>query len=141
MIDTPNPDAREGLLPTASTVLSRRSLLRAGAVTGGGLVAVAVAACVPAAGQPSWTFPHPARLRPRHRRRPRLSNPAEHASHQPAASQSPSASASAAPVDHDAAALAVVKRFLDGEGATLEGAGNQPLEPGSDRERHQGLRA
>jgi FtsP/CotA-like multicopper oxidase with cupredoxin domain len=32
-------------------------------------------------------------------------------------------------VNHDAAALAVVKRFLDGEGATLEGAGNQPLAP------------
>jgi manganese oxidase len=29
--------------------------------------------------------------------------------------------------DHDAAALVVVKRFLDGESAALEGAGNQPF--------------
>ena len=43
------------------------------------------------------------------------------------ASAAPSASTEA--VDHDAAALAVVKRFLDGEGASLDGAGNQPLEP------------
>ena len=28
--------------------------------------------------------------------------------------------------DHDAAGLAVVKRFLDGEGAAIEGQGNQP---------------
>ena len=34
--------------------------------------------------------------------------------------------------EHDAAALAVVKRFLDGEGAALKGAGNQPLEPRLD---------
>jgi len=32
MIDAPNPDAREGLLPTSSTVLTRRSLLRVGDV-------------------------------------------------------------------------------------------------------------
>ena len=31
--------------------------------------------------------------------------------------------------DHDAAGLAVVKRFLDGEGAAIEGQGNQPLTP------------
>jgi FtsP/CotA-like multicopper oxidase with cupredoxin domain len=36
------------------------------------------------------------------------------------------------PADHDAAALAAVKRFLDGEGASLEGTGNQPLEPTLD---------
>ena len=40
--------------------------------------------------------------------------------------------ASAAPTDHDAIALAVVKRFLDGEGATLDGAGNQPIKPRLD---------
>ena len=32
-------------------------------------------------------------------------------------------------MDHDANAQALVKRFLDGEGLTLEGLGNQPLEP------------
>ena len=38
---------------------------------------------------------------------------------------------SAPPVEYDAAALAVVKRFLDGEAATLP-LGNQPLEPTLD---------
>jgi FtsP/CotA-like multicopper oxidase with cupredoxin domain len=48
-------------------------------------------------------------------------------------SPAPSGAPSAAPgTDHDAAALAVVKRFLGGEGASLEGAGNQPLEPTLD---------
>ncbi len=43
---------------------------------------------------------------------------------------SPAPSGSAAPpMDHDANALAVVKRFLDGEAAAMEGNGNQPLEP------------
>ena len=32
-------------------------------------------------------------------------------------------------MDHDANALALVKRFRDGEGLTIEGLGNQPLEP------------
>ncbi len=40
-----------------------------------------------------------------------------------------SPSSSPAAVDHDAKALAAVKRFLDGEYAKVEGAGNQPLEP------------
>ena len=97
----------------------------------------------PAAAWSRWPWP-PACPRPvsRRGRSPRPGAPAAaalpsatppspdgHASHQPAASQSPGASASAVPVDHDAAALAVVKRFLDGEGATLEGAGNKPLAP------------
>jgi len=43
---------------------------------------------------------------------------------------SPAPSGSGAPaVDHDANALSVVKRFLDGEAAAMEGNGNQPLEP------------
>ena len=47
-------------------------------------------------------------------------------------SQAPSAAPSAsAPIDHDANAAAVVKRFLGGEGATLP-AGNQPLKPTLD---------
>ena len=35
-------------------------------------------------------------------------------------------------MDHDAAALAVVERFLGGESAAMEGSGNQPLEPTLD---------
>ena len=129
MTEIQNPDAREGLVPLSPAALSRRSLLRAGALTGGGLVAVAVAACVPAAGQPSWTFPPPGAPAAAALPSAPPPSPDEHASHQPAASQAPGASASAVPVDHDAASLAVVKRFLDGEGATLEGAGNKPLAP------------
>ena len=48
--------------------------------------------------------------------------------HAPAPSSSPAASTHA---DHDANAAAAVKRFLDGEGATLP-QGNQPLEPTMD---------
>jgi FtsP/CotA-like multicopper oxidase with cupredoxin domain len=48
-------------------------------------------------------------------------------------SPAPSAAPSAGPTeDHDAMAVAVVQRFLGGEGASLEGAGNQPLEPKRD---------
>ena len=46
-----------------------------------------------------------------------------------APSGAPAASSPVAPVDHDATALAVVERFLDGEGSSLPRAGNQPLEP------------
>jgi FtsP/CotA-like multicopper oxidase with cupredoxin domain len=46
-------------------------------------------------------------------------------SHEPSAAPS----ASAPIMDHDANALAVVKRFLDGEGASMPNPGNQPLEP------------
>ena len=35
-------------------------------------------------------------------------------------------------MDHDAAALSVVERFLGGESATMEGTGNQPLAPKLD---------
>ena len=44
-------------LPTS--VLTRRTLLRTGALTGGGLVAAALAACTPAA-MPAWTYAPPA---------------------------------------------------------------------------------
>ena len=48
------------------------------------------------------------------------------------ASAPASVAPSGPPMGHDAMALAVVKRFLDGEGATLEGAGNQPISPRMD---------
>jgi FtsP/CotA-like multicopper oxidase with cupredoxin domain len=50
--------------------------------------------------------------------------------HSPAPSAAPSGSA--APTDHDAVALAVVKRFLDGEAGKVDGMGNQPLQPKLD---------
>ncbi len=115
-------------LPTS--VLTRRTLLRTGALTGGGLVAAALAACTPAA-VPAWTYAPPASAGAAPG--PSAPSPSDsHASHDPAPSSSASPAPSAAPVDHDAAALAVVKRFLDGEGAALAGAGNQPLQPRLD---------
>ena len=120
------------LAPKLDTVLTRRSLLRAGALTGGGLVAVAVAACAPA-GAPGWTLG------------PGFASPgaaAPTAGGSAAPSISPTAAASAgmshAPSGsgsvndgHDAAAKAAVERFLGGEAATLP-LGNQPLEPRLD---------
>jgi manganese oxidase len=104
--------------------VSRRALLRA---AGGGLVAASVAACVgptPTTGWVSGPTNAPG------------ASPAAGASNGPSAAPSmdhgcpsPSAAASAPPVDHDAAALAVVERFLDGEGASMERPGNVALEP------------
>ena len=107
--------------------LSRRGFLRGAALAGGGLVAVGVAACTPATSSPGgWTFG------------PTFGAPSASAGTSPGASGAPSPSrdmtspepsSSAGPSDHDAAALAVVKRFLDGESGTVDGTGNQPLEP------------
>ena len=131
------PEAAVTSLESATAqLLSRRSILRAGALTGGGLIATALVACAPAGAAPTWTYPPsessppaaPASVAPS----------AGDGTHSPAApsaapgATAPTASASVPPVDHDAAALAVVKRFLDGEGANLEGAGNQPIEPRLD---------
>ncbi|MEA2653800.1 MAG: hypothetical protein QOI37_1027 [Chloroflexota bacterium] len=128
MDGSPNPTALPATTDTLDRPLTRRGLLRVGALTGGGLVAVAVAACAPRTGS-AWTLG------------PAMS-PSTLASTVPVASVTPTAatasggavmshapSGSVAPgVDHDAAAKAVVARFLAGEAATLP-AGNQPLEP------------
>jgi len=106
--------------------LSRRALLRA---AGGGLVAAGVAACAPVAAAPTWTYPPgttsaPAASQPA----PTLSSSTSaqpSMSHSPAPSVAPSAPA----MDHDANALAVVKRFLDGEGGSMDRPGNVTLEP------------
>jgi FtsP/CotA-like multicopper oxidase with cupredoxin domain len=130
---SPGHPVERTVAPTSAEPLSRRGFLRSAALAGGGLVAVGVAACAPSAGAPTWTFGPPAA-------------PGANAS-QPSASQatasgpiaSPShdhaseaPSGSDAPPDHDAAALAVVKRFLDGEFGKVEGAGNQPFAPKLD---------
>jgi FtsP/CotA-like multicopper oxidase with cupredoxin domain len=107
--------------------LTRRNFLRGAALTGGGAVIASVAAaCLPAgAASPSpgltygpilgagATGPTPA--------------PSAAPSGSPAASHDHGGTGSPAPGDHDAAALAVVKRFLDGEYGKVEGAGNQPF--------------
>jgi FtsP/CotA-like multicopper oxidase with cupredoxin domain len=104
--------------------LSRRSLLRA---AGGGLIAAGVAACVGPTPTTGWVYPQTAApgASPQSGGAggPAASPSMDHAS------QAPSAGTSAPPMDHDAAALAVVKRFLDGEGASMAHPGNVPLEP------------
>ena len=85
------------------------------------------------AGRPSAAGLGGASARPRHRHAPSATPSMDH-------SPAPSAAPSAPAVDHDADALAVVERFLGGEGASMTGTGNQPLEPHA-RRRGQGLRA
>jgi FtsP/CotA-like multicopper oxidase with cupredoxin domain len=125
------PEAADPRLDTSGpTVLSRRAILRAGALTGGGLVAAAVAACAPAAA-PTWTYPPiAAGGSPVPPTTPSTAPSGGDAVHSPAPVSS--ARPSPMPADHDTAALAAVKRFLDGEGASLEGTGNQRLEPTLD---------
>ena len=104
--------------------LSRRGFLRNAVLAGGGAVAATVAAaCSPAVtpapwvlgpiGAPSTAGPEP-------------SLGASAAAAPGASHDHGGAGGTPAPGDHDAAAAAVVKRFLDGEAANLEGKGNQP---------------
>ena len=107
--------------PTSSSSdggMTRRGLLRAGVLTGGGLVAVAVAACAKPAGV-GWTLGPTA-----------TSGTAAAVASPSAAPAATSGAASAAPssADHDANAKAGVDRFLGGEAASYP-IGNQPLEP------------
>jgi FtsP/CotA-like multicopper oxidase with cupredoxin domain len=132
-MSTPRPEAAQPSLDSLpSALMSRRAILRTGALTGTGLVAAALAACAPASAAPTWTYPPGATGAPAAAASSAgtPSASADHSEHSGAPSPAPSGSA--APVDHDAAALAVVKRFLDGEGSTLPGAANQPLAPRVD---------
>jgi FtsP/CotA-like multicopper oxidase with cupredoxin domain len=85
------------------------------------MVAATVAACAPGASAPGWTYGPVAT--PGGQAIPSTSPAAT-----PAASMDHGASPGASPAtsDHDANAMAVVKRFLDGEAAAVDGAGNQP---------------
>ena len=112
--------------------MTRRGLLRAGVLTGGGLVAVAVAACAKPAGV-GWTLgptttsgtaaaaasPSAAAAAP---------SAAPTAAASAAMSHAPSGSPAPTSADHDANAKAAVDRFLGGEAASYP-MGNQPLEP------------
>lgn len=117
--------------PEPASALTRRGFLRAAAVTGGGLAAMSVAACAgptPTSGWLSGPSAAPGASAPA------ASAPVASASAPAEGSPSPSTAPSVAPsaspaVDHDANALAVVERFLGGEGSKVENPGNQPLEP------------
>jgi FtsP/CotA-like multicopper oxidase with cupredoxin domain len=127
----PIPEVGDDL--AAQSSLSRRGFLRTAAIAGGGLVAAGVAACAPGAALPSWTYAPPSSGEPA---APSPSASGGAATPAPSASMdhspAPSASASAPPSSHDEHAKEVVTRFLDGEYGKVEGAGNQPLEPGLD---------
>jgi hypothetical protein len=126
-------DTEAFALPPVDDSVTRRRFLRGAALTGGGLVAASLAAaCVPAGGAPNWTFgpnPPPVTGAGQPSANPAASLPAASAGHVHASS---APSASSVPADHDAHALAAVKRFLDGEYAKVPGAGNQPIAPRLD---------
>jgi len=112
--------------------LGRRRLLRGALIAGGGLVAATAAACVPGATKPAWTYvPIGA---------PATGTPAS-PSEAPVESMDhgggpASPGTSPGTGDHDAAGLAVVQRFLDGEAAAVDGTGNRPYgEPKRDGDR------
>ncbi|MDF2733817.1 MAG: multicopper oxidase type 3 [Chloroflexota bacterium] len=114
-------------LPAQASDLTRRGFLRAAAMTGTGLIAVGVAACAPAATGGGWSYGPsvaPAGAATPSGAAPSSAPSTAHGSAQP--STAPSAGP---PTDHDANALAAVERFLGGEGASLDGQGNLPLEP------------
>ncbi len=113
------------------TDFSRRRFLRGAVLAGGGLAAAGLAACTPTGiGAPAWTYgPPPPTAMPEAGSSNAPGSPVAGMSHGPDAT-SPVPTPGMA--DHDAAALAVVKRFLDGESAALEGQGNQPIEPRLD---------
>jgi manganese oxidase len=116
--------------PIQDPDVSRRGFLRGAVLAGGGLAAVAVAACTPGATSgPAWTFGSlPAPASPKPGASGAAASPAASADHgSPGASAGPSAGPGMG--EHDENALAVVTRFLEGEGASVEGQGNQPLEP------------
>ena len=136
--DAERPSVDPG--PSAPVIepISRRALLR---VAGGGLVAAGVAACAPVTvKQAGWTYPPGSTSGPALAAAPSGSaapSAAASASAEPSSAASPpmshepsaSPDASAPPADHDANALAVVERFLGGEGASLPNPGNVPFEP------------
>jgi FtsP/CotA-like multicopper oxidase with cupredoxin domain len=107
--------------PDQPTDLSRRGFLRGAVLAGGGVVAATVAACAPGVTPAPWTLGPVGGPNPTSRVGP---TPAS----TPGASMDHGASPGASPAmdDHDANGAAVVKRFLDGESAAVEGQGNQP---------------
>jgi manganese oxidase len=115
--------------PALPTDLSRRGFLRGAVLAGGGVVAATVAACAPGVTPPPWT------LGPIGAPNPSTATESSAPAGTPGASMDHGASPGASPAadDHDANGAAIVKRFLDGESAAVEGMGNQPYgEPKRD---------
>ena len=121
--------------------LTRRGFLRTAALTGGGLVAVSLAACTTGAGgRPTWTYGPVAAAAASPSGSPVPSDAASPdpsmghgGSPAPSTSTSPAPSASIPPgwSEHDVKAKEVVDRYLAGEWDTLP-APNVPLEPTLD---------
>jgi FtsP/CotA-like multicopper oxidase with cupredoxin domain len=135
-LDLPDATEPSAAAEPAHVALSRRGFLRAAAVAGGGLVAAGVAACT-SASPPAWSFgpsappagaasalPSAGASAAPTSSAPTSSPPTSSAT--PSASHDHASPPAPGSVDHDAAALAVVKRFLDGEGAALPRP-NEPL--------------
>lgn len=123
--------------PSEASGLSRRGFLRGAAATGAGLVAIGIAACAPAAtASGSWAYGSGVPSAPPSGAPAPSAGGSTPPSPAPSStpgmdhgSPAPSAAPGGTPApDHDANAKAVVDRFLGGEGASLKGAGNQPLE-------------
>jgi FtsP/CotA-like multicopper oxidase with cupredoxin domain len=145
MLETSPPATIPGTPEAPSedqSAFTRRGFLRGAAATGAGLVAVGLAACAPAASATgSWAYgqsipsANPSG-QPAPSGAPASAAPSTGPTPMPSmdhGSPAPSSSPGASPApDHDANAKAVVDRFLGGEGASLEGAGNQSLEPRTD---------
>jgi FtsP/CotA-like multicopper oxidase with cupredoxin domain len=107
--------------------LDRRSFLRRGVAGAVGVAATAIAACAPGGGA-GWTF-RPGSAAPASSVLPTalataLPSATPVASHGDGPTPAPSAGHGS---DHDAAAKAVVDRFLGGEWQKVPGLGNQPL--------------
>ena len=110
--------------------LSRRGFLRGAAITGGGIVAVTIAACAPAATGAGWTFGPPLSPAASAGASAAPSSPAGAvASATPAHSAGPIASPSGAPsgpmpagwTDHDIQARNVVRRYIGNLAPALKG--------------------
>lgn len=118
----------EERLPTVDSDVTRRGFLRGAIIAGGGIAAATLAACTPGAtaSGPAWTYGPPATSGPKPAGTP-ATTPAATMDHGSPGATEPAASPGHD--EHDAAALAVVQRFLGGEGASLDGQGNLPIEP------------
>ena len=142
-MDTTTPPPPSDDLATDPTPnLTRRGFLRTAALTGGGLVAVSVAACAPAATGAGWTSgpglpsaaPGAASASPDGQTAaPSMDHGSPAPSDAAAPSGSPAPSASIPPgwSEHDVLAKQQVERFLGGEWDTLP-LPNAPLEPRID---------